>query len=69
MMLEYKLQMKYIDSVGGCAHQSAVEIIGMLVDALKRAQRLLSLCEFDALEDLSDYGIVMDVETEYCDED
>lgn len=36
----------------------AAERIRMLTDALERAQRLLSVCEFDAPEDLEDYDIV-----------
>ena len=34
--MEYtKMQMRYIESVGGEAHQSAVEIIGKLENALR----------------------------------
>ena len=39
-----------------------------LLDALERAGRLLSVCEFDAPEDVSDVGIIEDVLERYSEE-
>ena len=49
--MEYtKMQMRYIESVDGAAHQSAVEIIGALENALRNtlAVHVISDYEWDA---------------------
>ena len=49
--MEYtKMQMQYIESVDGAAHQSAVEIIGALENALRNtiAVHVISDYEWDA---------------------
>ena len=49
--MEYtKMQKRYIDSVGGEAHQSAVEIIGELENALRNtlSVHVISDYEWDA---------------------